>query len=112
MSHCAKLFSSSDGHLIVLLEGEVVQVWKNDTSGAVLGIFDSSIIINTPNSSVIESIVYGVQKSELYVKFKNATYYIYQNVPLQVIMHAINAGSVGSWFNAEVKNEYEYTILY
>lgn len=74
--------------------------------------FDSSIIVNTPNSSVIESIVYGVRKSELYVKFKNATYYIYQNVPLEVIMRAINADSVGSWFNAEVKNEYEYQLLY
>jgi len=89
-----------------------MQVWTNDTSGAVLSMFASSIIVNTPNSSVLESIVYGVQASSLYVKFKSGAFYVYRNVPLEVIMHAVNADSVGSWFNAEVKNEYEYSLIY
>ena len=111
VNHCAKVISSSGGHLIVLLEGEVMQVWKNNENGAVLSMFASSIIVNTPNSSVIESIVYSVQTSNLYVGFKNAKYYRYQGVPLEVVMHAVNAESVGSWFNAEVKNEYDYALL-
>lgn len=106
MSQCAKVSSSGDRHSVILSEGEVMQEFTNKETGATLAGVGSTMLLTTPNSSVIDAVFYGIQAHVLYVVFNSGKEYRYTEVPMAVFMNAINADSVGAWFNSEVKNEY------
>jgi len=103
----ASLFLSSDGRSVLLSEGETMQEWNNTENGARFFALSAMMFIYTPESSVIKSVSYGTVTENLYVTFKSGKEYRYPNVPIHIFLNAINAKSIGSWFNAEVKSEYE-----
>jgi len=61
------------------------------------------------NSTNIEQLGYENDASELSVIFKNnPVRYVYLNVPSQVYQDLINAVSIGSFFNREIKDIYSF----
>ena len=58
-------------------------------------------------SSNIAGIAYDGEGT-LHVQFKNGSIYAYQGVPPEKHDELMNAGSVGSHFNAHIKGNYEY----
>lgn len=60
-------------------------------------------------SSMVVSIGYDDSCSELYVQFKNGDVYKYIDVPLSVFNAAIEADSVGSYIDKNIKKKnYRY----
>ena len=87
-----------------------MQEFTNKETGAMLAGIGSTMVITTPNSSVISTVFYGIRSRVLYVVFHSGKEYRYTEVPMEVFVNAINAESIGVWFNNEVKNEYEYSL--
>ncbi len=62
-------------------------------------------------SSNIADIGYDEQSMTLEVGFKNGTVYQYFDVPEAVHQEFMNAGSKGTFLNANIKNNYRYAKL-
>ncbi|KFB87970.1 hypothetical protein CR62_07390 [Serratia grimesii] len=60
------------------------------------------------DSTNIESAGYDSNSSVLEVEFKNGSLYQYIGVPEYVFQELISAGSVGVYFNQNIKNNYEF----
>lgn len=58
------------------------------------------------NSSSIVSIGYEPESETLEIEFRNSGVYQYFNVPLFMHERLIMAGSIGSFFNLEIKEAY------
>jgi hypothetical protein len=58
------------------------------------------------NSSNLVSVGYNPVSETLEVEFKNSGVYEYYNVPQFMYDRLMQAGSMGSFFNAEIKNNY------
>jgi hypothetical protein len=58
------------------------------------------------SSSSIVSIGYEPESETLEVEFKNSGIYQYFNVPLFMHERLLMAGSIGSFFNTEIKEAY------
>jgi hypothetical protein len=63
------------------------------------------------DSSNIECIGYDLGTNILRVQFKKSGDYDYHNVPEHVFDELKNAASVGTYFNAEIKNSYSFTKI-
>ena len=61
----------------------------------------------TVRSSNIDSIGYDEDNETLEVEFNKGGVYQYSNVPLAIYEELINAGSIGVYFAANVKNKYQ-----
>ena len=72
---------------------------------------DLEIEMISVESSNIESIGYDLVESDLYVKFKNGSEYKYKSVPIKIYDKLIAADSVGSFFNRQVKDMFEFEKL-
>ena len=59
-------------------------------------------------SSNVESVGYDEQNRIVYVRFLNATVYMYKEVPLYEFEGLLNAPSVGSYLHRNFKNIYCY----
>jgi len=59
-------------------------------------------------SSNIESVGYDESEQEVYVKFLNASVYVYRGVPLHDFEGLRDAPSVGSYLHRNFKNVYAY----
>jgi hypothetical protein len=57
-------------------------------------------------SSNIAAVGYVEQTETLVIEFLNGSSYEYGNVPLVVYNDLMNASSVGSYFNREIKDNY------
>lgn len=57
-------------------------------------------------SSSLVSVGYNPDSETLEVEFKNTGVYEYYNVPQFMHDRLMQAGSIGSFFNAEIKNSY------
>ena len=62
-------------------------------------------------SSNIASVGYEAETMTLEIEFNNGRVYQYQGVPQEVYEALIQAGSKGSYFNANIKNSYSCTRL-
>lgn len=58
------------------------------------------------SSSNLVSVGYDEDYQILEVEFKKSGIYSYQNVPLVIFQALMSAPSIGTFFNAEVKNTY------
>ncbi|AVG77997.1 KTSC domain-containing protein [Pantoea ananatis] len=58
------------------------------------------------SSSNLASVGYDVDTLTLEVEFLNGTVYQYYDVPVGVFEEMLNAGSVGSYFSHNVRNNY------
>ena len=58
------------------------------------------------SSSSIVSVGYNPDSETLEVEFKNTGIYEYYNVPQFMHERLMQASSIGSFFNAEIKNNY------
>ena len=65
----------------------------------------------TPGSSNIAAVQYDDETRELTVEFQNGASYKYREVPPSVMAGFREAGSVGQYFFAAVKNRYSYERL-
>jgi len=64
------------------------------------------------SSSMIESVGYDADNRELHVQFvSTGEIYVYYNVEEWVYTEMISAGSVGSYFHANIKDAYEFGKL-
>jgi hypothetical protein len=70
------------------------------------------MLIQPRESSVIDHLSYAVYDSCLNVRFCSGSLYAYENVPFEMIMEALSAESIGSWFNENIRGEYEYSLIY
>lgn len=57
------------------------------------------------NSSSIDSIGYDEENQILEIEFRDGVYQ-YENVPEYVYIELINSGSIGGFFNEDIKQEY------
>lgn len=62
----------------------------------------------TLNSSNLESAGYDEAAETLYVNFKKGYCYRYVNVPAFVFQSLIEAGSPGTYFNANIQHAFPY----
>lgn len=62
----------------------------------------------TVESSNLKSIGYDEFLLVLEIEFKSGAVYRYYGVPSEVHDELINAGSVGKYFNANVKSKYNF----
>lgn len=58
------------------------------------------------DSSNLESVGYDSNNCILEVEFKRGTVYQYFNVPEYVFEELMSAGSIGSYFNLNIRNVY------
>jgi hypothetical protein len=58
------------------------------------------------SSSNLLSVGYNPESETLEVEFKNSSVYEYYNVPQFMYERLMQAGSIGSFFNTEIKNSY------
>jgi hypothetical protein len=58
------------------------------------------------SSSNLASVGYDAESETLEVEFKNGLVYEYYNVPQFLHERMMQAGSIGSFFNREIKNNY------
>lgn len=61
----------------------------------------------TPVSSSNVAAV-GYEDSDLYVKFNNGSEYKYSGVPSSIYEQLLNAPSVGSFLNSNIKGSYNF----
>jgi len=59
-------------------------------------------------SSLIEAIGYDPEYGDLYIKFHSGTTYMYENVETEVFEDFKKAESKGKYFQANIKDEYDY----
>ena len=62
-------------------------------------------------SSNIRSVGYDPETSTLEVEFNSGTVYQYAGVPQHEYDGLMSGGSVGTYFNAHIKNSFPYTKL-
>lgn len=60
-------------------------------------------------SSNIQGVAYDRDTQTLYIQFKNGSEYSYANVPNDEYEELIEASSVGSYFNDNIKGQYAFT---
>ena len=60
------------------------------------------------NSSAIKHVKYDTFKRSMYITFANGAKYKYDDVPRKRFTGLVSDGSVGGYFNAWVRDEYEY----
>ncbi len=58
------------------------------------------------NSSNLVSVGYNPDSETLEIEFKSSGVYEYYNVPKFMYDRLMEAGSIGTFFNAEIKNSY------
>jgi len=58
------------------------------------------------SSSNLASVGYNPDSETLEIEFKSTGVYEYYNVPLFMYERLMQAGSIGTFFNAEIKNSY------
>jgi len=63
------------------------------------------------NSSNISDVGFDPSNSTLIVRFKNGSYYQFDNVPERAYMNMIEATSVGKYFNSYIKNNFQFKKL-
>lgn len=63
------------------------------------------------SSSNLASVGYNPDSETLEVEFKNGNIYEYYNVPLFMHERLMQAGSVGTFFNAEIKDNYAWSKI-
>jgi hypothetical protein len=61
------------------------------------------------SSSSLVSVGYNPDSETLEIEFKNTGVYEYYNVPPFMHERLMQAGSVGTFFNAEIKNSYAWS---
>lgn len=59
-------------------------------------------------SSMMESVAYGLSTRELYVRFVGGKLYAYLDVDERVFRQLLIADSKGSYFNREIKPRYQF----
>lgn len=59
------------------------------------------------SSSNVEGVAY--EDGDVYVKFLNGSEYKYEGVPASIYQELLNAPSVGSYLNSNIKGSYPYT---
>ena len=59
-------------------------------------------------SSSIQEVGYDETGSQLHVRFVTGFLYAYMNVPKELFHELINAESIGKYFAANVKGQYEF----
>ena len=65
-------------------------------------------VIETPESSNVESIAYDEHLEELSVVFRTTGLYVYEGVPEYVWGELVEADSKGSYINASVKPRFNF----
>ena len=60
------------------------------------------------HSSNVEAIGYNADEMALHVWFLNGSHYLYRGVPEGLFHDLLNAPSVGSMLNLDIKGTYEY----
>ena len=60
-------------------------------------------------SSVVSAAAY--QGSSLYIRFTSDHEYEYYNVPETIYEHLLRAPSIGQYFNANIRDHYDYRQL-
>lgn len=63
------------------------------------------------SSSNIASIGYDASSNTLEVEFNGGRVYVYYDVPASEHRALMNASSHGTYFNANIRNNYEFTEL-
>lgn len=63
------------------------------------------------NSSNLASVGYNPGSETLEVEFRNGNIYEYYNVPQFMHERLMQAGSVGTFFNAEIRSNYAYSKI-
>jgi KTSC domain len=66
------------------------------------------IVIETPESSNVESIAYDEQLEELSVTFRKSGLYVYESVPQYVWDELVAASSKGGYVNASIKPRFGF----
>lgn len=61
------------------------------------------------NSSNIDQVGYEEDQRELHVVFKSGSHYVYYDVPAETFQQLVDAPSLGSFLNRELKNVYQFS---
>ncbi len=59
-------------------------------------------------SSQIDAVGYDAETGTLFIEFKGGSTYSYADVPAEVAEQLLAAGSVGSFFAANIKGQYSF----
>ena len=66
---------------------------------------------NSVQSSNLSSVGYDSENQILEIEFKKSGIYQYYKVPLNVYNGLMNASSHGEYFNANIKNNFEFNKI-
>ena len=70
------------------------------------------VFIQPRQSSVIEYLSYYAYDNSLNVTFRSGKVYSYEDVPLEKIIEALTAESAGTWYNENIRNKYDFRLVY
>lgn len=62
-------------------------------------------------SAAVEAIDYRPDKRQLFVTFTTGRRYVYFDVPAAVYLRFKHADSLGRYFNAQIRDEYDFREL-
>lgn len=63
------------------------------------------------DSTAIQTIDYDTERAKLFVRFTSGERYVYVGVPAEVCRSFLDADSKGSFFHAEIRDQYPYNRL-
>ena len=63
------------------------------------------------DSTAIEKIDYRLDRNELFVTFTSGRKYVYFDVPAAIHRHFLDADSFGRYFNANIRDHYDFREL-
>jgi len=93
-------------YTVKLCNGKLVTSVFDVYSGHYIG---DEMEMKEVESSNISKVGFDSVKGELVVEFHNGSVYSYQNVPIYVYHLLIEAPSIGSYFNKNIKDSFEFT---
>lgn len=62
-------------------------------------------------SSTVLSVGYDISSKDLELEFHGSRLYLYHHVPPAVYEGLVKATSIGTYFNAKIKNKYPFTRI-
>ena len=76
-------------------------------------VFDySKVPMESVSSSFIDAVGYSTEYEVLLIQINGTDLYQYNNVDISVYRSFINAESLGKYFNANIKGQYDYEKIY
>ena len=69
---------------------------------------NNKLVKHPVDSTNLEWVAYDEDKKELYIQFRSSGLYVYYNVPKNIFVDLLKAGSKGRYHNLKIKWKYDY----